>query len=265
MPMHTDAGNPWFWIPQPRRAPRCRLVCFAHAGGPASSFSALSGSLPTDTELWAIQLPGRFARYREPPPTGLSALVTQIADALRSTADPDVPTAVLGQSFGALLAAEVARKLERDRPVLALVLVSACPPHLLVPFPSVSREQVPDLLLRTDDSAQEILDCDDLRDVVLDAVWADIELLRQLPDAERLRLRCPVHAIAGTRDRTIGAAEMRQWQRYTDRLFTLDELPAPHLIASAYAAGLSRTLTELLRSDIARHRDNDPGRQAEGR
>jgi len=212
-----------------------------------------------------IQLPGRFVRYREPTPTELPELVAQIADALRSTADPDVPTALLGQSFGGLLAAEVARQLELDRPALALVLLSACPPHLLMPFPAISRDQVPDLLLRTDDGAQEILECADLRDVVLDAVWTDIGLLRQLPDAGRPRLRCPVHAIVGTSDSTIGVAEMAQWQRYTESVFTLDELPAPHLIASAHAAGLSDTVTELLRSDIARCRNNHPAPQTEGR
>ncbi|WP_435603604.1 thioesterase II family protein [Streptomyces sp. bgisy130] len=262
--MHPDARSSWFWIPHPRRAPRFRLVCFAHAGGSAASFSALSTALPPDTELWATQLPGRFVRYREPAVTGLKELVAQIADALRSAADPDVPMALLGQSFGGLLAAEVARQLEPDRPALALVVLSAAPPHLLRPFPAISREQVPDLLLRTDPGAQEILECAELRDVVLDTVWADLELLRQLPDVERPPLRCPVHAIVGTGDSTIGAADMAQWQQHTESVFTMDELPAPHLIASAHAAGLSDTVTELLRSDTARCRNNHPARQTEG-
>ncbi|MEV6133365.1 alpha/beta fold hydrolase [Streptomyces violaceusniger] len=259
--MHPDTRSSWFWIPRPRQAPRFRLVCFAHAGGSAASFSALSAALPPDTELWATQLPGRFVRYREPATTSLPELVAQIADALRSAAEPDVPIALLGQSFGGLLAAEVARHLEPDRPARALVLLSACPPHLLLPFPAISREQVPDLLLRTDDGAREILECDELRDVVLDAVWADIELLHQLPNAERPTLRCPVHAIVGASDSEISAAEMSQWQQYTESVFTMDELPAPHLIASAHPVGLSDIVTGLLRSDIARCRKNHPARR----
>lgn len=259
--MQLDAKSSWFWIPRPRRAPRLRLVCFAHAGGTAASFSALSAALPPDTELWATQLPGRFVRYREPATTSLSELVAQIADALLAAAEPDVPIALLGQSFGGLLAFEVAKRLERVRPALALVVLSASPPHLLTPFPVISREQVPDLLLRTNDGAQQILDSDELRDVVLDAVWDDVKLLHELPDNERPVFSCPVHAIVGTKDAEISAVEMVQWQQYTESVFTMDELPAPHLIASAHAAGLSDTVTELLRSDTAQRRNYHPARQ----
>ncbi|WP_165494873.1 thioesterase II family protein [Actinomadura roseirufa] len=260
-----DASGPWFWIPRPRSAPRYRLVCFAHAGGSAASFSALATALPPDAELWAVQLPGRFVRYREPAPTGLPTLVVQIADAIRAAAGSDVPIVLLGQSFGALLATEVARQLEPDRPALALMLLSARPPHLFLPLPAVSHELVTDLLLRTDDGAREILECDELRDIVLDAVRADIELLRQLPQSERPALRCPVHAMVGAGDSQVSAAETSQWRRYTESVFTLDELPAPHLIASAYPAGLSDIITELLRSDMARCRYDHPARQTEGR
>jgi pyochelin biosynthetic protein PchC len=263
--MRPDTSSPWFSIPRPRQAPRHRLVCFAHAGGSAASFSAFSAALPPDTELWATQLPGRFSRFGEPVATSLPDLVARIADALRAAAGPETPIALLGQSFGGLLAFEVARRLEADRPALALVLLSACPPHLLLPLPAVSRDQLPNLLLRTDDSAQDILGCDELRDIVLDAVWADIELMRQVPQYERPALGCPVHAIAGAGDSEIGTAEMSQWQRYTESAFTIDELPAPHLIASAHPAGLGNTVTELLRSDLTRRRTTCPARRTGGR
>lgn len=263
--MHPDARSSWFWIPHPRRAPRFRLVCFAHAGGAATHFSALSTALPPDTELWAAQLPGRFVRHREPAPTSLPELVAQITDVLRSAADPEVPMALLGQSFGGLLAAEVARQLEPGLPVLALAVLSASPPHLLTSIPAITREEVPDLLLRTDGGAQEILDSAEFRDVVLNRVWTDLELLRQVPVVERPTLRCPVHAIAGTHDSEIGTAEMAQWQQYTESVFTMNELPAPHLIASAHAAELSDVVTELLRTDLATCWNNHPVHQTEGR
>ncbi|MFB9689487.1 thioesterase II family protein [Amycolatopsis plumensis] len=261
----SGVSGSWFSIPRPRQAPRFRLVCFAHAGGSAASFSALSAALPPDAELWAVQLPGRFGRIGEPAVTDLRDLAAGIADALRAAAGAEPPIALLGQSFGGLLAVEVARRLEADRPALAVVLLSACPPHLLPPSPVISREQLPDLLLRTDESAKDVLGCDELREIVLDAVWADIELVHQVPRSERPALGCPVHAIAGAADREIGTAEMAQWRRYTESVFTLDELPAPHLIASAVPDGLGDIVTELLRSDLTRCRSTSPARRTGGR
>eukprot|EP00754_Rhynchopus_humris_P015310 Rhum_TRINITY_DN14433_c40_g1::Rhum_TRINITY_DN14433_c40_g1_i1::g.91440::m.91440 len=117
--MSVVVPNAWVRVVHPRGDARLRVVCFPHAGGSAGTFAAgwdavetLSG-LPV--EVCAVCLPGRAERAAEAPPAaeaGLARLAEEVARGLEDSGALALPTAFYGHSLGALLAFEVAARLE---------------------------------------------------------------------------------------------------------------------------------------------------------
>ncbi len=71
----------------------------------ASMSSALSGQTADAIEVWAVQLPGRAGRYREPPIAAVRAIVDAVVPALLPALDR--PYALFGH-MGGVVAFEVA-------------------------------------------------------------------------------------------------------------------------------------------------------------
>ncbi|MEV5431740.1 alpha/beta fold hydrolase [Streptomyces sp. NPDC052701] len=86
------------------------LVCLPHAGGSATAYFGLSAALSATAEVLVVQYPGRQDRITEPPVDDIRKLASRIADAL----DPwlDRETVLFGHSMGAVVAYEVALKLQ---------------------------------------------------------------------------------------------------------------------------------------------------------
>lgn len=105
--------------------PRWRLVCFAHAGGSASFFRDWADALPMEIDLLAIQYPGREDRYSEACLTDMHSLAEAAAQALHGYADR--PLALFGHSLGAVVAYEVAARLEQRAIAVEHLFVSAHP------------------------------------------------------------------------------------------------------------------------------------------
>src|SRR5947209_9776484 len=103
------------WLPlyEPAAHAQVRLFCFPHAGGSAQFFRAWSKHLGPRYDVCAIQQPGRWSRYREPP---ISDLQTLIELAIKNLGQflPE-SFALFGHSIGALVAFEFARALRHKR------------------------------------------------------------------------------------------------------------------------------------------------------
>jgi medium-chain acyl-[acyl-carrier-protein] hydrolase len=106
----VSVGERWVYRTE-QAQPALRLFTFAYAGGSAGLFDRWQDDLAGVAEVCAVELPGRRARYREPLVTDVPALVERIAAGVAPLVD--VPYALFGHSFGALLAFEVARSLHR--------------------------------------------------------------------------------------------------------------------------------------------------------
>jgi medium-chain acyl-[acyl-carrier-protein] hydrolase len=75
-----------------------RLYCLAYAGGSAASFRHWPPLLAQQVEPWAVELPGRGARWTEPPVSDLPALVASIGRQIAGQGD--VPFVLFGHSLG---------------------------------------------------------------------------------------------------------------------------------------------------------------------
>jgi medium-chain acyl-[acyl-carrier-protein] hydrolase len=214
--------------PRPRAA--FRLVCFPYGGGSAASFHGWRDWLPANFDTYAVQLPGRANRLREPPRRSLRPLVEELADAL----GPDLrrPTVVFGHSLGALLAFELARALRRrgDPPPLTLLL-SGCRAAHVPPrtrWGELDDDDFVAFVARLGGTPPEVLRNRELLELALPALRADLELFETYRHEPEPPLDVPIAAFAGTDDDQAPVEDVREWRLHTAAGFSFDLLPGGH-------------------------------------
>ncbi|NEE49023.1 alpha/beta fold hydrolase, partial [Streptomyces sp. SID8455] len=89
--------------------PRLRLICLPPAGSGAGAFHAWRPYVPEHLELVPVELPGRGSRIDEPVPDDLDALVEALLHGLEP--ELNLPYALFGHSFGAVVAYELALRI----------------------------------------------------------------------------------------------------------------------------------------------------------
>ncbi|OIK28713.1 thioesterase II family protein [Streptomyces malaysiense] len=245
----SPAGNDrWIRCFEPRPRSGRRLVCFPHAGGSASHYFALSRALP-DTEVLAVQYPGRQDRHAEPCVDSLTGLADRVHDVLRRRAG--TPCAFFGHSMGAVIAFEVAQRLQRED--------AASPSHLFVSSrraPSRYREGavhrqsdagVVSELRRLGGTDERFLADEELRAAVLKVTRADykaIETYRWVPEPP---LTCPITALVGDSDPHTSRDEASAWAAHTTGPFRLHTFPGGHF----YLDPASPEVTDVLATALA--------------
>jgi surfactin synthase thioesterase subunit len=125
----TLPPNPWL-VRKPGPTRRLRLYCFCYAGGSAAAYANWQAGLDPSIEVIAVELPGRGMRFGEQPMTSL-ALVSDIVAQLIGR-QGSTPFAFFGHSLGALLAFEVARRLQQlglPMPVHVFASGASAPQH----------------------------------------------------------------------------------------------------------------------------------------
>ncbi|MGW4966235.1 thioesterase II family protein [Nonomuraea sp. NPDC004186] len=204
----------WLRCLQPVPRPAVRLICFPHAGGVAGFYRPLSTALPPSVQVLAVQYPGRQDRFGEPLPDDLDQLSDRLACVLRQAGE----TVFFGHSMGAIVAFEVARRL--DRPPLELFVSGTGAPRRK----ETSRLRDTDALaamgeLGGTDAA--ILQDRELRELVLPILQGDLRLMAAYRYSPGAPLACPITALTGDADPLTTVADARLWSRHTSSRFHL--------------------------------------------
>lgn len=244
----TSRSNSQKWLQCPRPTPDAglRLVCLPYSGGRASVFKNLAADLPDHLELWAVEYPGHGRRLPEAPSTRLAPLVEQIADVI--TQQVDRPFALLGYSVGALIGFEVARELARlGRPgPTALFAAAAKAPQLRPtrpPLHELSRDELIEGLHRLAGTRNELLEHEELVDVMLPILRADLSLDETYAYDPGAVLDCPVVAFGGSEDWSTPRSSLEAWREQTTGGFSVVTLPGGHFFLDSSRLQFARTLT----------------------
>lgn len=228
----NSAWQTWLRCPQPRPGVRVLLVCCPHAGGSASFFYPWTAGLHRSVELVAVQYPGREDRADEPCVDDLGSLADHIADALGPVRGH--PFALLGHSMGALVAYEVALRMQRRwDTVPSRLFVSGSPaPGCQPPDADCDDEWADEELVmrlrkwgRTD---PVLLAQPELRKIALSALRADLRLLRTYRAEQAGVVTCPVTGLVGDRDPEASISSVRGWARLTQDRFDLRVFSGDH-------------------------------------
>lgn len=241
-----DSVGRWFVPLDPRPDADVRVFAFPHVGAGCSAFAKCAEQLPPGLELWALNLPGRQARFLEPPKTELLPLVDELAERLRPSLGSRY--ALVGFCSGALLAFLVARRLRAAGapPPERLIVVSQPAPDL----PAWS--MLPALHLLPADAfwakvqafgglPDELLAEQGYREVLEPALRADFGLLAQYRYTAEPPLDLPITVVAGRADHH-PLDELSGWVRQTDDELVLRLLVADHWVPQHAPRGLAAAI-----------------------
>jgi surfactin synthase thioesterase subunit len=217
-------------------------VCFPHAGGDVTAFAGLAAALAPDLEVWAIRLPGRGGRFGDRMPDGFTALVTAVLDGLSRYLRPG--SLFYGQSFGALLAYEVARRLPvAVRPRIVVPACAAPPPGWPGSIPPTS-EGASDLLERC--GLASALPADEtIRELAVATIRTDLTVCRGYRYRPDPRPGFAIHAVAGAQDAGLPPSVVGHWAGATTGPFTSSVEPGGHLLATPLSDGPAELLRTL--------------------
>ncbi|MCP2258869.1 Surfactin synthase thioesterase subunit [Streptoalloteichus tenebrarius] len=207
-----------------------RLVCLPHAGGSASSFFALSQAMPPAVDVFAVQYPGRQERRHERRIEDVGEFADEIAAVLGDWSDR--PLALFGHSMGAVIAFEVARKLEEagGRPPVLLVASGRRAPSRTRPE-NVHRGGDEDILAelrRLGGTHSRLLDDDEIVRMVLPVIRSDYTAVERYRCAPGRMVGCPILTLVGDADPVVSLDEARAWSEHTTGDFALHTFRGGH-------------------------------------
>lgn len=191
-----------------------------------------------------IALAAREARTDETPITRMNALVGEVADAIAPALDR--PYALVGHSMGAWVAFELARELRvRELAPPRLLVVAACG----APQAAKSETQmhtlpdaefVAEVARRFDGIPPAVRENEELLQLLLPALRADIELLETYQYIEQPPLETDIIALGGANDPAVTVTELNDWRRHMVGKFSARMLPGGHFfLFEGERAGMS--------------------------
>lgn len=251
----------WLALGRPTPNATMRLFCLPHAGAGANLFARWVGAVAPGVDILPVQLPGRETRFGEPALTILEPLVEQLAEALAPLLDR--PFGFFGYSMGALIAHRLALSLaKRGLPSPSRLFAAAHrAPHL--PRPSPNLHDLPsdrfwETLRNYNGVPPRVLENRELLALVEPTLRADFTLVETAPPAPAQRLSCPVVAIGGSRDPTVGMDDIAAWCACTTGPCEVVTIPGDHFFIASHPDLLIRTVFSRLsppvkRSSAVRH------------
>jgi surfactin synthase thioesterase subunit len=231
-PNADSPGTRWFPALQAVVGARIRLFCFPYAGGSYTAFHGWQRIVPPDIHVCPVELPGHISRLAEAPLRRMDALIDALLRALAPHLE--TPFAFFGHSMGALVAFELARRLQRDRcpPPIHLFVAGRPAPHL---HGTRSRwagltddEFLAELALYYRPVPEPVLRDPEMRRALLRMMRADFDLVESYACGDGAPLRIPLTAIGGTEDRTVSRDALVAWSRHTSTRFEALMLEGGH-------------------------------------
>lgn len=240
--------SPWL-LSRPQTGAHIRLFCFPYAGGSATGFMPWQTVLGPRIEVCAVQLPGRGARFNEPPIGDFESLTRQLVEVI-ATAD-DLPYAFFGHSLGGLVAFELCHRcLERGLPSPRQLFISATnAPASLPSRPSIAGmddRALIETLRHYNGTPAELLANRELMELLLPAIRADFALLENYRYRPRPKLPLPLYVLAGRRDEHLRQESLPVWQQETAGPFRQHWFEGDHF----YLHREQDSVLELLRNEL---------------
>ncbi|PWI45008.1 alpha/beta fold hydrolase [Streptomyces sp. ICBB 8177] len=210
------------------------LVCFPHAGGGLGRFRSWREDLPDHVEVVLPDLPGREGRLFDEPLPDVASVSAYAMRTLAARIARSERLAFAGISYGALVAYDMAARLEASgKRVEAVFAASQRAPS--TPLPPVDWRSMGDAELLGELAAigglsPDLTDEEELLELFLPTLRAELHASESyLRPGTHDRLRCPVFLYHGIEDALIPTSSALAWREETDRL-SWRSLKAAHFL-----------------------------------
>jgi surfactin synthase thioesterase subunit len=205
------------------------VLCLPFAGAGASFYRPWR-KLARTAEIIPVQLPGREERLAEEPYTSVAEAVDELAPEAAEVSREGNGIVIFGHSLGAVLAYELARRLDGE-PGTRLVVSGS-------PGPFTRRERRAtglgdeEFLARVRDIAgydHAALADAEMREILLPVLRADLAMHEDYVAEPGPPLSMPVTAVRGRDDTLVSATQVDEWRATTTGPFDAVELPGGHM------------------------------------
>jgi surfactin synthase thioesterase subunit len=230
-----------------------RLFCFPYAGASALVYARWRRRLPDWLDVRPVELPGRGTRFDEALHTDIDTLATRLAEELRPAAAG--PFALFGHSLGALLAFEVAHRLESEP--LALFVSGTHAPTRRNPARYEGLRTDGELiaeLRKLNGTPPEVLNSPELLALTLPVLRADFQLCGGYRRQSRPPLRCAIHVFGGEGDETTPDT-LNAWREETRGAFSLRLFDGGHFFIHRH----EERILDLVRRHLEPPKGSGPG------
>lgn len=212
--MRPSPGSDWFETRSAHPAHRTDLVFFPPAGGGTGSFRHYRPET-LDSRLLIAALPGRGARFREPPVSEVEPLLERLAAELTPLVGASF--ALFGHSLGAIVAFEVARRL--PTPPTALFVAGANAPRerrrRRRDRASLSDAEFVEELSAIGGTPKAVLENEELLSFMMPALRADFTLVDTYTFVDGPPLACPIHVLGADADDSTSPEGLGAWADHT--------------------------------------------------
>ncbi len=227
-----------------------RLYCLPHAGGSANVFLAWKRHLSAPIEVAPIELSGRGRRIRAPLHVRFRDTLADVrAQVVRDGVPADY--ALLGHSFGAILAFELAHELvEAGFHAPRHVFVSAsCAPsrvgEIAIPLAHGNRELLTSLA-HLGGTPHEILADEEAVELFAPILRADLEALFDYRPLRAARLACDLSVILAESDSVATAVDADLWAGLTTGSTSTHVIEGGHFAALEHPGRVAPYVADLL-------------------
>ncbi|ALG10940.1 thioesterase II family protein [Kibdelosporangium phytohabitans] len=223
------------------------LVCLPFAGVGASFFHPWSVAASDRLRVVAPQLPGRERRIDEEPYRDVHAAVDGLLHDLLGQL-PGGRVALFGHSLGAVLAYELAHRLVNlpGVEVVRLFASGSTEPHTPRPgrATGLDDDEFVDRVRQFAGFSDEALDDEEMRELILPTLRADVQMHESYVPSTELPLPAPVTALRGDSDELVSADQAAGWAKATSKDFTFTELPGGHMYLTTSAPAVVRLIED---------------------
>lgn len=248
-----DPQNYWYRRFRTPRDPVARIVCYPHAGGSASFFHPLATAVDEDLDVVAIQYPGRQDRLRERCLESIHELADNVLTATSHLFDR--PVVFFGHSMGALVAFELALRLERSRPRedLGLVVSGRRAPSTYRPagVDTDDDEAMVREIRSLGGTDERLLDRDNGLDLILPAIRGDYRAVESYRPSDPATLRCPIDVLTGDADSKTTLEEARAWGAHTSSRCDVRVYSGGHFFLAEHQASIVELVSRAAREASA--------------
>lgn len=195
-----------------------RLICFSHAGGNGAEFQRWNALFDSAIDATSYCLPGRGARFGQPPHLHIDDVVAEILVGLEGLLDR--PFAIFGHSFGSLLAYEVTMALqEQGKPTPSHLFVSgrraAHVPLERRNLHDLEDDELMEEVRKMGSASTELFDNKELMELMLPVLRMDFQLHETYVYRERDLLTMPITALGGMHDEATTDETLARWSELT--------------------------------------------------
>nr|AEU17900.1 putative thioesterase [Streptomyces antibioticus] len=223
-----------------------RIVVLPHAGGSANFFVPLSRALSPRLDVQAVQYPGRQDRLAEKGIEDMAEFADRIFAAIRPQSDR--PLALYGHSMGAVVAFEVAHRLEASGAAPLGVVVSGrrAPSSHRDEKRHVSDDEIVAELRALSGTQAGLLADEEFLRMILPAMRSDYRAVESYTCSPDAVLSCPVLALTGDADPRTTLDEVKAWAAHTTGPFELEVFSGGHFFITDHQSRIADLVADFV-------------------